>query len=65
MKFSKLRPKRNQFVDVWIKDKGRENDYLYEGSRFLYDNELDLTREIGEDAMKATHWMPIPQEPTE
>lgn len=65
IKFSKIKPKERQVVDIWVKGLGRENNYEYDESGFLYDNELDLTREFGEEIMKATHWMPVPSEPVE
>lgn len=65
IKFSKNKPEKRQIVDIWIKGKGRENNYEYDESGFLYDNELDLIREFGEEILKATHWMPVPAEPSE
>ncbi len=62
-KFTKHKPQQNQLVDIWVKDRGRENNFEYEGNGFLYDNELDMIREIGEETMNATHWMPVPPEP--
>ena len=65
IKYTKQKPKQGQIIDIWMKGRGRENDYEYKGDNVLYNNELGMLREFDERTMEATHWIPIPPEPSE
>lgn len=61
--YTRLKPQQGQIVDIWVKGRGRENDYSYEGNGEFYHKGLDMFRDFGRSVMEVTHWMPVPLEP--